>query len=105
MHRAMHLLIMIGVLLCGLHFCATAEAHDDAPRQGMFSAPHDSGDNGAPDPAKLAHGTHHHCPVAPDPDVPARPAAALPPESAFFARPAAPMHSLSRAPPIEPPAA
>ncbi|SEH11550.1 hypothetical protein SAMN05428974_0253 [Sphingopyxis sp. YR583] len=62
----MRLLMIIGVLLCSMHLAEPASAHsstDDA----AFHLSIGETDKDSPEPAsKLAHGGHHHCPVAPD---------------------------------------
>ncbi len=62
----MRLLIILGVLLCSMHLAEPASAHSSTEEAAFHLSAGDS-DRSGPEPAsKLAHGGHHHCPVAPD---------------------------------------
>jgi hypothetical protein len=62
----MRLLMIIGVLLCSMHLAEPASAHSTASDAAFhLSVDEDNQDRQEP-ASKLAHGGHHHCPVAPD---------------------------------------
>lgn len=106
MRRALHLLLALTVLWCGLHVMEPAEA-----LAGPFHADHGTkradaaGDQDEPDHAPARHACHHHCPVAPDLRG-ASEAAPLAPAAPILsvANPAA-LASLAHAPPLQPPSA
>lgn len=100
----LHMLLALAVLLCGLHIGEPAHAENGAGEHAATHAIADTGhaDSNAPDQDEGAD--HHHCPMAP--------AIAAPDDLPVFAavilldtRPGASLRSLTRAPPIEPPAA
>jgi hypothetical protein len=75
----MRLLIILGVLLCSMHLAEPASAHAST-KEAAFHLSVGDGDESGPESApKLAHGGHHHCPVAPD-------LGSAPPESRDLAR-------------------
>lgn len=106
MRRAVQLFVMLAVLVCGMHAGEPAEAHEDAGYHLLHAEAHMPADHaeegGHSD--KVAHAGHQHCPLAADhgspPVSPAAPFAGVQP----FARDIAALESLSRAPPVEPPA-
>lgn len=106
MRAAFRLLVMIAVLWCGLHLDEPAHAHEDIEQHQVLDAPDPDGDD-RPDrdgPSKAAH-VHHHCPMAAEPrtgTVSVGPG--LTAEILFPGRVAV-LHSLSQAPPVEPPSA
>lgn len=60
----MRLLTIVGVLLCSMHFAEPASAHTG---EDAFHFAQDASDEERQEPAlQVAHGGHHHCPVAPD---------------------------------------
>lgn len=105
MAAALRILTLICLMWCALGVGEPVAAHGDMSAQHQLAgAMHDSDEPGdtpeAPEP-----GGHHHCPVAPDlpplgDAVGVRPVAAAP-----FADRCGPLASLSRAPPLQPPAA
>jgi hypothetical protein len=108
MHRALHLLIMVSVLMCGVHFGETAQAHAAVDEHQTFShtdAQTDQGDDNDRTPANAAHAMHHHCPVATDLRVAFGVEAISIGKAIPFATPVAALGSLSQAPPVEPPLA
>lgn len=104
--RLFRLLLIACVLVCGAHVAEPVQAHDEAAHHAFEAGPGHAGDepadaheNGA------AHAVQHHCPFAPD-QAPAAVARALDPCGLeHFAAPAVALASLTRAPPLEPPAA
>ena len=106
MRPALHLLIILCVLMCGLHLGESAEAHDRLTEYAQNAATDDGKDGETPrEAAKLGQAGHNHCPMTPD--LTGAPAIAqlLPADAMLFAPPVAALHSLSQAPPIEPPLA
>ena len=62
----MRLLMIVGVLLCSMHLAESASAHATSAETAFHLAAGD-GDGTDREPASnLAHGGHHHCPIAPD---------------------------------------
>lgn len=108
MRCALHLLIILCVLMCGLHLGEPAEAHG-----GHLQTEHAQGattdlgkDNEGPaESAKLGQGTHSHCPMTPDQTGAVAIAPAAPADMILFVTPVAVLHSLSQAPPVDPPLA
>jgi ABC-type nickel/cobalt efflux system permease component RcnA len=106
MRAAFRLLMMIAVLWCGVHLDEPAHAFEKVQQHQFQDAPESNGDgqadhNGS---SQAAH-VHHHCPLAaehrPGIDT-AEPRLAS--DILFHVRVAV-LHSLSQAPPVEPPAA
>ena len=62
----MRLLMIIGVLLCSMHLAEPASAHSGSQETAFHLSIGDSDKDGDEPASKLAHGGHHHCPVAPD---------------------------------------
>ena len=106
MRRLLHMLLVACVLLCGAHVAEPVQAHDEAVHHAREAGPgHARGEPAGTHEGGAAHAAQHHCPVAPD-QRPAAVARVLEPgEAAHFAAPAAPLASLTRAPPLEPPSA
>jgi hypothetical protein len=102
MLRALRILVITAVLLCGLHIGEDARADEAGKQPAVELAFTDE----APTPAGEAdQRVHHHCPVAQDADF-ALAFEDLPPSaSLIFARPVSRLHSLSQAPPTQPPLA
>jgi len=99
-------MLIVSVLLCGAHVAEPVQAHDEAMHHALEAGPGHADDEPAgTHDGGAAHAVQHHCPVAPDQVPEAGPAAAETGEAAHFATPVAPLGSLSRAPPLEPPAA
>jgi hypothetical protein len=102
MRAALHLLVVACLIWCALGISEPAEAHVDGSSTAISvdeanPSPVDAGDEAAPD-------HHHHCPVAPDiPVIDAQTPGAKYRDPVFPAR-AATLSSLSRAPPLQPPA-
>lgn len=101
----MRLLVMIGVLLCSMHLAEPAAAHA-AANETAFHISTDDSDADRQEPAsKLAHGGHHHCPVAPDPRPAASDAAWMSTRAPLFAASAAQLSSRALPPLLDPPLA
>lgn len=100
--RILHLLLVFAVLLCGSQLAEPAEAAVDVGHAGqcLVGAADDCDDAG-----KVPDAGHHHCPVAPDPAFPAIRAEFPLGEAIVPFLPVAVLHSLSRAPPLDPPTA
>lgn len=62
----MRLLIILGVLLCSMHLAEPASAHSSTGEAAFHLSVGDGDQSGSESAPKLAHGGHHHCPVAPD---------------------------------------
>ena len=108
MRRALHFLVIVTVLMCGLHLGETAQAHADIDQHQVFSdadAPSGEDEDSDRGLAKAAHASHHHCPVAADLKAASGSQERMPSDAILFTRPAAALHSLSQAPPLEPPVA
>lgn len=106
MRRLLHMLLVVCVLWCGAHIAEPVQAHDEAAHHALEAGPGHA-DEEAPGEHEggAAHAVQHHCPVAPD-QAAAPPACAVDgARAAHFAAPVAALASLTRAPPLEPPAA
>jgi hypothetical protein len=104
--RLFRLLLIACVLVCGAHLAEPVQAHDEAAHHALEAGPGHAGDEPADaHESGAAHAVQHHCPVAPDQAFAARVCAADRGETTHFAAPAAALASLTRAPPLEPPAA
>lgn len=57
------LLMLMGVLLCSMHFAEPVSAHS---ADSAFHLVSDGGEPEQPETGEAVHGGHHHCPVAPD---------------------------------------
>ena len=99
----MRLLMIVGVLLCSMHIAEPASAHSTASETAFhLSAGDDEGDD--PNPvSNLAHGGHHHCPVAPDPGGPSAGSEPNPARAPLFAAPATQLASRILPPLLDPP--
>jgi hypothetical protein len=97
-----HLLLAFAVLLCGLHI-EPAHAEDGDAFHGLVEMT-DAADLGDAPEGQAEQAGHHHCPVAPESTAPTE-RALLPVAAMHCARPITALRSLTRAPPIEPPAA
>lgn len=107
MFRAIRLLVVLAVLWCGLHL-SPAEADVPHGKAGAGLMLHDEARGGVPSDHGLPHASqacHNHCPVAPDQGHGAALSAPALAAAAPFATPAKKLVSLSRAPPVQPPAA
>lgn len=108
MSRALHLLIMLCVLMCGLHLGEPAQAHDGPaqPEYAQNAATDSDKDDRVPgESTKLGQGGHSHCPMTPE-QTGAPAFAQLPlADAMLFAAPVTVLHSLSQAPPVDPPLA
>lgn len=106
MRGAVHLLIALSVLWCGLHL-SSAEADMVLPAGTEMSMSAQAGHDAAGDHAlpHVAHGCHSHCPIATD--LASGPALATPGSGrgTFFTMPRLRLPSIAVAPPIEPPSA
>lgn len=100
----LHMLLALAVLLCGLHIGEPAHAEDGAGAHAVSHAIGDAdhSDNEAPGRDEAA--SHHHCPMAPAVAAPDGPVA-FTAIAIHAARPTTTLGSLTRAPPLEPPAA
>lgn len=107
MQRVMRLLMIVAVLWCGVHAAVPDHAIADMGAEACARTGAGIGASGeAPDkPAPFEHVNHHHCPIAPDRPGGSVIAELVPVDGPLFARPAVALHSHSRAPPLEPPAA
>lgn len=106
MRRLLHMLLVVCVLWCGAHVAEPVQAHDEAAHHALEAGPaHDDGEAPGTHEGGAAHAVQHHCPVAPD-QAPGAAVCAVDSGGALhFAAPVAALASLSRAPPVEPPAA
>lgn len=105
MRAAIRLLTMLCLLWCGLHVAEPAAAHDvsgDTIVALAGAAPADPCDAGS---ERSAHAGHHHCPIAPDQRLAATTGAPDFTAGAPVTSPTAALASLTRAPPLQPPAA
>lgn len=107
MRRAMHLLVALAVLWCGLHL-SPAEADESFGADGAALILQDAdceGDRTDHELPHVAHAGHSHCPVASDDGRgPVLTDPFLAEVTPFAASPKV-LTSRSQAPPIEPPAA
>jgi hypothetical protein len=108
MRRMLHLLVVIAVLMCGLHIGEPAFAYDEADHHqiGQDAGQTSDSDEGSPkDSGNVGPSGHHHCPMTPDPRDMAALSGITPAEALLFAHPVDILHSLSQAPPVDPPSA
>lgn len=106
MRRFLHLLLFVCVLWCGAHVAEPVQAHDEATHHALEAGPgHEDGEAPGTHESGAAHAVQHHCPVAPEQAQGAAACATERGDAAHFAAPVAPLASLTRAPPVEPPAA
>ena len=66
-NAVMRLLVTIGVLLCSMHVAEPASAHATSAETAFHLSADEADRDGKEPSSTLAHGGHHHCPVAPDP--------------------------------------
>jgi hypothetical protein len=106
MRRLLHMLLVVCVLICGAHVAEPVQAHDEAVHHARVAGPgHAEGEPAGTHEGGAAHAVQHHCPVAPDQGAAAVACVVEPGKAMHFAAPAAPLASLTRAPPVEPPSA
>lgn len=106
MRRLLHMLLVVCVLWCGAHLAEPVQAHDEGAHHALEVGPgHADSEPAGTHEGGAAHAVQHHCPVAPDHEPAAQPCARDTGDAGHFAAPAAPLASLTRAPPLEPPAA
>jgi hypothetical protein len=106
MLRLFRLMLIVSVLMCGAHVAEPVQAHDESTHHALEAGPgHADAEPDGAHEGGAAHAVQHHCPVAPDLASAGGAGESEPGESAHFAAPAAALVSLTRAPPIEPPAA
>lgn len=107
MHRVMQLLMIVAVFWCGVHTFVPDHAIADAGKYAcaQSDASSDNSQETPVGPSKPDHVGHHHCPIAPDRQAGADERALSLAGGLLFAPPASVLHSLSEAPPLEPPAA
>lgn len=99
----MRLLMIIGVLLCSMHVAEPASAHPTASEAAFHLSVDGDDDQDRQEPAsKLAHGGHHHCPVAPDLRSTSD-TTPLPVRAPLFAGPVAQLRSRASPPLLDPP--
>lgn len=99
----MRLLMILGVLLCSMHLAEPASAH---ATDTAFHLVADSGEKDQHEPASgVLHGSHHHCPVAPDLRHPAADADASLIREPLFAAIVSPLTSRAPPPLLDPPLA
>ncbi|RYY28291.1 MAG: hypothetical protein EOP62_03580 [Sphingomonadales bacterium] len=104
MRFTLRLLLTLSLIWCGLHIAEPAQAsaaHADQSEVAKLLEADCGAERG--EPAQHAH--HHHCPVAGDPARDTSDLHRLSLTTAPFAPLAATLHSLSRAPPLQPPLA
>ena len=101
MRRALHILLVLSVLWCGLHLTGESGASAATLDHGLLAE--DCGKEGDADSESAAHMGHHHCPLAPDQRIASLGAIAPLGAVRGLLRIAA-LASLSQAPPLEPPA-
>ncbi len=99
----MRLLTILGVLLCSMH--VAEPAHGSANEAAFHLSSGDDGQDEQEPSTKLAHGCHHHCPVAPDLKSAAVNTTPLPSRSLLFMQPEAPLASRTLPPLLDPPLA
>lgn len=100
---ALRLVVMFTLIWCGLHIAEPAQAHGGpVAAHALMDAGHDGDERSQP--GEPMHGGHHHCPVAADPAPHGDAATLTPAPSPVFASGTATMRSLTRAPPLQPPA-
>lgn len=104
MRAAFHLLVLLCLIWCALGISEPVEAYAGSPEVMAMAVDHadlslDHGDG------EQAAGHHHHCPVAPDVLL----GSAQPQKTRYrdpvFASRVSALASLTRAPPLQPPAA
>ena len=106
MSRLLRLLLIVSVLWCGAHIAEPVQAHDAAAHRTLGAEPgHVDGDPDDTRQGSAEHAIHHHCPVASGHAAAATSCAVESGGAGHFAAPAAELASLTRAPPLEPPAA
>ena len=98
----MRLLMIIGVLLCSMHVAEPASAHSTASETAFHLSAVDDDQENEPI-SKLAHGGHHHCPVAPDLRSTSADTTPLPARSLLFAKPVTQLFSRVLPPLLDPP--
>jgi len=101
----MRLLTILGVLLCSMHVAEPAYAHSSANEAAFHLSVSDSEQDRQEPAPKLAHGGHHHCPVAPDLRPTLTGTAPLLSRALLFAQPAAQFVSRTLPPLLDPPLA
>jgi hypothetical protein len=99
----LHLLLALAVLLCGLHIGEPSHAEDGAGAHAVSHAVGDAEHSDDEAPGQDEATSHHHCPMAPAVAAPDGPAAFATIAIHGF-RPDTALGSLTRAPPLEPPA-
>lgn len=103
MRATLHLLVLACLLWCALGIAEPAQAHVGAGEvaaakadQTSWPFDHVSGEQAA--------GDHHHCPVAPHVPLGSTPAQPVQCRAPVFAGSFVALESLTRAPPLQPPA-
>lgn len=99
-----HLLLAFAVVLCGLHVGEPAHAAEDPLHVAAHVLPGLDASGPEPAPAKGEPAGDHCCPMAPETAAAAE-HAIVPLFAIHCALPVAALRSLTRAPPLEPPAA
>ncbi len=106
MPRLFSLLLVVCVLWCGVHVAEPVQAHDEAEHHAFEAgASHADDEPDGTHQGGTAHAIQHHCPVAPDQAAATETCAVETAGAAHFTAPVAALASLTRAPPLEPPAA
>ena len=109
MRAAIRLLTLLCLLWCGVHVAEPAAAHGGpvAEHQAVDVGRIIPGDPRSSDGGleQGTHAAHHHCPIAPDQRLAGAPAVPNPAAATPVAPHAAALASLTRAPPLQPPAA
>ena len=91
---------------CARHLAEPVQAHAEGAHHALELELGDAGDEpGSMQKSGASHALQHHCPVAPDQTPAAAACSAGGDGIAHFAAPVAALGSLTRAPPVEPPAA
>lgn len=105
MRFVIRLLLALSLAWCGLHLAepTPAQAHDGPPGVAQLLDA-DCGELGE-DAEPSSHLHHHHCPVAADPNAGATGTRLFADSNAALAARAHALHSLTRAPPLQPPLA
>ncbi|HET6526992.1 hypothetical protein [Sphingopyxis sp.] len=59
-------LMVVSVLICSMHIAEPASAHAAGDENAVHLVGDHSHEDSGEQGSKVAHGGHHHCPVAPD---------------------------------------
>lgn len=101
----MRVLMILAVLFCGMNIAESASAHASGDRSAFHIGIDDSGRESREPESKLAHGSHHHCPMAPDFSRAAPDSVPAPSKGPVFAASVTRLHSRASPPLLDPPLA